>query len=129
MEAPKKLYLISDEDDIILSYDPSAKLQFGNRYDFVDKEVFPIEEESEIEYIRKDALIEKACDAYCKVCGHYPHTVPTHICRKNCDYFSDFKSIWRTDYEEVFVINISFMCDIVCSFLAFIGTERCVDIY
>ena len=44
-----------------------------------------------VEYIRKDAFIEKACDAYCKVCGHYPHTVPTHICRSNCDYFSDFK--------------------------------------
>lgn len=44
-----------------------------------------------VEYIRKDAFIKKACDAYCKVCGHYPHTVPTHICRNNCDYFSDFK--------------------------------------
>ena len=47
--------------------------------------------EDSVEYIRKDAFIEKACDAYCKVCGHYPHTVPTHICRNNCDYFSDFK--------------------------------------
>jgi hypothetical protein len=45
----------------------------------------------DIEYIRKDAFIENACNAYCKVCGHYPHTVPTHICRNNCDYFSDFK--------------------------------------
>ena len=39
----------------------------------------------------KDAFIEKACDAYCKVCGHYAHSVPTHICRHDCRYFSDFK--------------------------------------
>lgn len=24
----------------------------------------------------KQDFIEKACDAYCKVCGHYPHTTP-----------------------------------------------------
>ena len=38
-----------------------------------------------------DTFIEKACDAYCKVCGHYAHSVPTHICRHDCRYFSDFK--------------------------------------
>ena len=59
--APEKLYLISDEDGVMLSYDSSAKLQYGNRYDFVDKEVFPIEEGCEVEYIRKDSFIEKAC--------------------------------------------------------------------
>jgi hypothetical protein len=48
-------------------------------------------EEGSIEYIRTDAFIEKACDAYCKVCGHYAHSVPTHICRHDCRYFSDFK--------------------------------------
>lgn len=36
-------------------------------------------------------LIEKACDAYCKVCGHFAHTVPTHICRQDCRYYDDFK--------------------------------------
>lgn len=45
----------------------------------------------DIEYTRTDALIEKACDAYCKVCGHFAHSVPTHICRHDCEYFSDFK--------------------------------------
>lgn len=44
-----------------------------------------------VEYTRTDAFIEKACDAYCKVCGHFSHTVPTHICRHDCSYFSDFK--------------------------------------
>ena len=43
----------------------------------------------------KESEDEKACDAYCKVCGHYPHTVPTHICRKNCDYFLDFKNYMK----------------------------------
>lgn len=41
--------------------------------------------------IEKDELLDKACDAYCKVCGHFPHSVPTHICRHDCSYFSDFK--------------------------------------
>ena len=44
-----------------------------------------------IEYVRKDAFIKKACDAYCKVCGHYSHTTPKHICRQACDYYKDFK--------------------------------------
>lgn len=42
-----------------------------------------------IEYTSIDAFIERACDAYCKVCGHYAHSVPTHICRHDCRYFSD----------------------------------------
>ena len=40
-------------------------------------------------------MIEKACDAYCKICGHYPHTVPIHICRHDCDYFSNFKEAMK----------------------------------
>lgn len=63
-EAPEKLYLISDEDGVMLSYDPSTKLQNGNRYDFVDKEVFPIEEGCEVEYTRTDTIIEKACETH-----------------------------------------------------------------
>lgn len=47
------------------------------------------------EYTRTDAFIKKAYDAYCKVCGHYPHTVPTHICRHDCDYFKDFKNYMK----------------------------------
>ena len=39
----------------------------------------------------KKQMIDKACDAYCKVCGHFAHTVPTHICRHDCRYFSDFR--------------------------------------
>lgn len=47
-------------------------------------------ERNHSEYIRKDFFIKKACDAYCKVCGHYPHTTPNHICRQACDYYKDF---------------------------------------
>lgn len=46
---------------------------------------------NDVEYTRTDTLIEKACDAYCKVCGHYAHIVPTHICRHDCEYFERFK--------------------------------------
>ena len=61
--------------------------------DYNDAMVTPLE--GDTVYVREDAFIEKACDAYCKVCGHYPHTVPTHICRNNCDYFSDFKKYMK----------------------------------
>lgn len=66
--APKKLYLLSNG---LISYCKST--------------------DEDIEYIRKDAIIEKACDAYCKVCGHYAHETPTHVCRHDCRYFCDFK--------------------------------------
>ena len=49
------------------------------------------ESDNEVEYIRKDAFIEKALNAYCKVCGHYHHTVPYEICRHDCNYYDDFK--------------------------------------
>ena len=51
----------------------------------------------DIEYTRTDAFIDKACDVFCKVCGHYPHTVPTHICRQDCDYFKDFKRYMKKE--------------------------------
>ena len=48
-----------------------------------------------VEYYRTDAFIEKACDAYCKVCGHYAHTTPNHICRQACDYYKDFRKYMK----------------------------------
>lgn len=47
--------------------------------------------------IAREELIEKACDAYCKVCGHYHHTVPTHICRQDCDYYDNFKQSMKDE--------------------------------
>ena len=46
---------------------------------------------NDIEYTRTDDFIEKACDMYCKVCGHYAHKTPTYICRQTCDYYKDFR--------------------------------------
>ena len=43
----------------------------------------------------KQVLIDKACDAYCKVCGHFPHTVPKHICRMDCQYYSSFRKLMK----------------------------------
>lgn len=74
MEAPKKIYLSEFTD--------TTEAVFYVKQDNT--------KETDIEYTRTDAFIEKACDAYCKVCGHYSHTVPTHICRHDCMYFSDF---------------------------------------
>jgi len=40
--------------------------------------------------VKEVDLEEKACDAYCKVCGHYAHTTSNHICRQACDYYKNF---------------------------------------
>lgn len=45
--------------------------------------------------VKEVDLEEKACDAYCKVCGHYAHTTPNHICRQACDYYKDFKQAMK----------------------------------
>lgn len=74
-EAPEKIILSADKDT-----------QFINDYWVIDDYTDNIK----IEYTRTDALIEKACDAYCKVCGHYSHTTPNHICRQACEYYKDF---------------------------------------
>lgn len=47
--------------------------------------------------IAREEVIERACDAYCKVCGHYHHTVPTYICRQKCDYYDDFKQAMKDE--------------------------------
>ena len=47
--------------------------------------------------IAREGVIEKAYDAYCKVCGHYAHTTPVHICRQACDYYKDFKQTMKDE--------------------------------
>ena len=69
-EAPEKIYISPNSEE--------STYYVSNQYNRL------------IEYVRKDAFIEKACDAYCKIYGHYYHTVPTHICRHACEYFDDF---------------------------------------
>lgn len=56
--------------------------------------------DQQIEYINKDIFIKSTCDAYCKVCGHYSHTVPTHICRQNCNYYNDFRRYLIKECKE-----------------------------
>lgn len=55
------------------------------------------DEAREVAKIAKEEVIEEACNAYCKICGHYPHTTPTHICRQACDYYKDFRKILNRD--------------------------------
>lgn len=66
------------------------RIYFGE----ADKSVLDIyatkEHDDEVEYVRKDAFIEKACNAYCKVCK-----VPN--CRSNeCKWISDLKGHLET---------------------------------
>ena len=69
MEAPEKLYF--EDDDPVL--DLFSTKRTGN----------------EVEYARTDAFIEKACNAYCKLCK-------MTNCRSNeCKWVNDFKRIFR----------------------------------
>lgn len=47
--------------------------------------------------IEKEEMTKRVCDAYCKVCGHYHHTTPNHICRQACDYYKDFIQAMKDD--------------------------------
>jgi hypothetical protein len=47
--------------------------------------------------IAREEMIERACDTYCKVCGHYPHKTPKHICRQACDYYKDFRKSMKDE--------------------------------
>lgn len=76
MEAPEKIYID----------DPTG--EFNDHWS-----VYP--NDDSVEYTRTDTFIEKACDAYCKVCGHYAHTTPNHICRQACDYYKNFKNYMK----------------------------------
>ena len=78
MEAPEKIYLQPLENNEIYNHWYSLKL--NNNF---------------IEYTRTEAFIEKGCDMYCKVCGHYAHTTPSHICRQACDYFIKFRNYMK----------------------------------
>lgn len=49
--------------------------------------------ETRVEVRKNMEFLDKACDAYCQVCGHYPHKVPTHICRQDCDYYMKFRKV------------------------------------
>lgn len=82
MEAPEKIYMtpsFGEPDNVLLASFSKSHLEYH----------------IDIEYTRTDAFIEKACDAFCEVCGHYPHTVPTYICRHDCRYFNDFKKYMK----------------------------------
>ena len=82
MKAPEKLYYIGD-DSLVLDPFPVLYLLSTEKYD------------NEVEYIRKDAFIEKACDAYCKVCK-----VPN--CRSNeCKWISNYKRHLEEIIKEI----------------------------
>ena len=83
-EAPEKIYITNFDIEAL----PKDE-QLSERWHEVRTQ------DTDIEYTRTDAFIEKACDAYCKVCGHYAHTTPTYICRQACDYFMKFRKYMK----------------------------------
>ena len=91
MKAPDKIYLQVCGDCPQSDCDDCNFEDLEDNITWCKDRIF----EKDVEYIRADAFIEKACDAYCKVCGHYPHTTPKHICRQTCDYYKDFKNYMK----------------------------------
>lgn len=76
MKAPEKLYL--DDDDKLFDLFPVLCLASTEKHG------------NDIEYVRKDAFIERACNAYCKLCK-----MPN--CRSNeCKWISDLKGHLET---------------------------------
>ena len=73
------------KEDKGYGYVDTARISYNEALQKVQCEIDALE-------VKEVNLEEKACDAYCKVCGHYAHSVPTHICRHDCRYFSDFKT-------------------------------------
>ena len=74
-EAPEKLYITNDEK------------RFGDKCHSASTEKYI---DDDIEYLRTEVFIEKACDAYCKVCK-----MPN--CRRTeCNWISDFKEHLKT---------------------------------
>ena len=72
MEAPEKIF-------VTITHPMSDKYV----------EMIAFEHGDGIEYTRTDAFIEKACDAYCKVCK-----MPN--CRRNeCKFISEFKNYMK----------------------------------
>lgn len=53
------------------------------------------DEAKEAVKFEREEMIERACDAYCKVCGHYPHKTPNYICRQACDYYKSFRNYMK----------------------------------
>lgn len=46
---------------------------------------------NDVAYIRTDVFTERACDVYCKACGHFPHIIPYKLCRYDCPVLQKFR--------------------------------------
>ena len=73
--APEKLYISS------IKKRDTEKCYSATIVKYVD---------DDIEYIRTDAFIEKACDAYCKACNKPSYSVPIPFCRRRCESYNNF---------------------------------------
>ena len=74
-EAPEKLYV-----------DVNDNLSDSFLYGFTEKR-----KEDDIEYTHTDSFIERACDAYCKICK-----MPN--CRRNeCKMIEDFRNCMKKE--------------------------------
>lgn len=74
----------------------SVEDRFGKKVVSYHEWLTPDQARGAVELAREE-MIEKACDAYCKVCGHYAHTTPVYICRQACDYYKDFKQAMKDE--------------------------------
>lgn len=60
---PNRIYVSMEGGDCILAVKSSDSPDFTEAdYDFIDKQLFPLEEGECVEYVHKDAFIEKTCE-------------------------------------------------------------------
>ena len=91
-EIERRIKQFVKENNTLLKNSDNAK-ELRSRI-IMCKEVFSFLTTLEVKEVD---LEEKACDAYCKVCGHYAHTTPNHICRQTCDYYKNFKNYMKRE--------------------------------
>ena len=76
MEAPKKIYLYPS-DRAGEEYEAEwGGMPWGEDY---------------VEYTRTDVFIKKACEVFCKFCGHSAIKTQGYTCRQDCGYYRKFK--------------------------------------
>ena len=85
-ETPEKIYLQVCGDCPQTDCESCKFEDFEDNITWCKDRIFP----KDIEYVRYDAFIEKACNAYCKVCK-------MTNCRSNeCKWISEFKEHLET---------------------------------
>lgn len=88
---PNRIYVSMEGGDCILAVKPSDSLDFtGADYDFIDKQLFPLEEGEGVEYVCKDAFIEEVCKYLKENCTYTHPRKGTPTCAVNLTLLKEY---------------------------------------